>query len=392
MEPETVGILVTDSMYRGIPYRDTGTELLEHYEKAAAMFGLVPFFFRMQDLSPASAGLTSGWLWTPSGYKKSVMPVPRVIHNRSFTRDAPSRRLIEQLISEGIFIFNAHTRYSKVHVHHMLNTDPMLQPALPETMPASRASIWSMLHRHGDVILKPCSGSIGRGIMRLRRGPLHHFLTYSRSAPSSKGWRTLRISKNRLPAAAAARIRRSSYLVQQRIPLATYKGGSYDIRITIQRGMSGRWEISGMFAKTSSRHTFVSNIAQGGSAYPVYEVFHHSFPGVSPELMMERVAEFAHRIANTLSLHMPYAADFGLDVGVTSEGQVYFIEANGRDQRYGFREAGLEEAAKKSKAPFFMAVYRQEGDGTNYVTVRNVYMPVVINGRRWGDVEVAYQL
>ena len=52
----------------------------------------------------------------------------------------------------------------------------------------------------------------------------------------------------------------------------------------------------------------------------------------------------------------------------------------------------VDAAAKRSNAPFFMSVYRQEGDGTNYVTVRNVYMPAVINGRRWGDVEVAYQL
>ncbi len=52
----------------------------------------------------------------------------------------------------------------------------------------------------------------------------------------------------------------------------------------------------------------------------------------------------------------------------------------------------VDAAAKRSSAPFFMSVYRQEGDGTNYVTVRNVYMPAIINGRRWGDVEVAYQL
>lgn len=52
----------------------------------------------------------------------------------------------------------------------------------------------------------------------------------------------------------------------------------------------------------------------------------------------------------------------------------------------------IDQQAKKSTAPYFMAVYRQEGDGTNYVTVRNVYMPVFINGRRWGDLEVAYQL
>jgi methyl-accepting chemotaxis protein len=51
-----------------------------------------------------------------------------------------------------------------------------------------------------------------------------------------------------------------------------------------------------------------------------------------------------------------------------------------------------DKQAKKSSAPFFMTVYRQEGDGTNYVVVRNVYSPVVIQGRRWGDMEVAYQI
>jgi methyl-accepting chemotaxis protein len=51
-----------------------------------------------------------------------------------------------------------------------------------------------------------------------------------------------------------------------------------------------------------------------------------------------------------------------------------------------------DKLAKQSNAPFFMCVYRQEGDGTNYVVVRNVYTPVVIQGRRWGDLEVAYQL
>ena len=51
-----------------------------------------------------------------------------------------------------------------------------------------------------------------------------------------------------------------------------------------------------------------------------------------------------------------------------------------------------DKVAKASRAPFFMCVYRQEGDGINYVVVRNVYTPVIIGGRRWGDLEVAYQL
>jgi methyl-accepting chemotaxis protein len=37
-----------------------------------------------------------------------------------------------------------------------------------------------------------------------------------------------------------------------------------------------------------------------------------------------------------------------------------------------------------------MAVYRQEDDGASYVVVRNVYVPLVLGGRRWGDFELAY--
>lgn len=50
----------------------------------------------------------------------------------------------------------------------------------------------------------------------------------------------------------------------------------------------------------------------------------------------------------------------------------------------------IDQKAKSSTAPYMMAVYRQEGDGTHYEVVRNVYIPLYIDGRRWGDFEVAY--
>lgn len=50
----------------------------------------------------------------------------------------------------------------------------------------------------------------------------------------------------------------------------------------------------------------------------------------------------------------------------------------------------IDRKAKVSTAPYMMAVYRQEGDGTTYRVVRNVYVPLVIGGRRWGSFELAY--
>ena len=52
----------------------------------------------------------------------------------------------------------------------------------------------------------------------------------------------------------------------------------------------------------------------------------------------------------------------------------------------------IDKKSKQSSAPYMMAVYRQEGDGRSYKVVRNVYVPLVIGGRRWGDLELAYAL
>jgi methyl-accepting chemotaxis protein len=51
----------------------------------------------------------------------------------------------------------------------------------------------------------------------------------------------------------------------------------------------------------------------------------------------------------------------------------------------------IDQKAKISDAPYMMAVYRQEGDGENYNVVRNVYVPLFIKGKRWGDFELAYK-
>jgi methyl-accepting chemotaxis protein len=48
--------------------------------------------------------------------------------------------------------------------------------------------------------------------------------------------------------------------------------------------------------------------------------------------------------------------------------------------------------AKTSEHDYMMAVFRHEGDGHSYKVMRNVYVPLRINGRRWGDFEIAYSI
>jgi methyl-accepting chemotaxis protein len=54
----------------------------------------------------------------------------------------------------------------------------------------------------------------------------------------------------------------------------------------------------------------------------------------------------------------------------------------------------VDVIAKASDQDYKMAVYRHTGAGGNKsgAVVRNVYVPLRINGRRWGDLEIAYIL
>lgn len=52
----------------------------------------------------------------------------------------------------------------------------------------------------------------------------------------------------------------------------------------------------------------------------------------------------------------------------------------------------IDRIAKASTKPFHISVFRRERDDGGYDVVRNVYVPMVIDGRRWGDFEVAYRV
>ncbi|MEE9434025.1 MAG: methyl-accepting chemotaxis protein [Sphingorhabdus sp.] len=69
-------------------------------------------------------------------------------------------------------------------------------------------------------------------------------------------------------------------------------------------------------------------------------------------------------------------------------GEITHDTKNCRNGRMMFER--VDKLAKASDENFMMAVYLQEGDGKNHVTVRNVYVPLYFGGRRWGDLEIAY--
>ncbi|WP_036632510.1 YheC/YheD family protein [Paenibacillus massiliensis] len=347
MQMQYAGILLNSALYRGITIGRTGTEALGHYVEAARKYGVIPCFLRLEDIHPTKRHCVAQ-VPVDGGYQRMLVPVPTVIHNRAMYKHRRSWQRLEALRRRGVHIFNGYTRFNKYDVHQLLTRDRSLLPHLPATHKASSASITKLLEEHGDVVLKPCNGSIGKGIMRLYKGREYWMMQYRERAGERK-WLNAPLLNGQLPYWMLQRMHSQAYIVQQTVPLAQYHGRPFDIRVTVQRGYGGSWGITGMFAKVAPPNSFVSNVGQGGSAIRVEEALAFNFPPYQVRLLLSRLEMLAIRIAQSLASSLVHSgplsplADVGLDLGVDQRGELHFIECNGRDQRYGFREAGMPE-------------------------------------------------
>lgn len=155
--------------------------------------------------------------------------------------------------------------------------------------------------------------------------------------------------------------------------------------------------------------TAITNRALAEGTLTVEQLFDMRYtliPGSNPERFRTAVSDWADAhwrplfdriIADEASILMSSAADMNgfLPTHVTERsqaptGEVAHDTQFCRNGRIILERVDVE--AKRSRADYFMAVYRQEGDGRDYVVVRNVYVPLHFSGRRWGDFEVAYCL
>jgi glutathione synthase/RimK-type ligase-like ATP-grasp enzyme len=335
-----IGILLNDRTFRGITRGAADHEAIHLYEQAADSLECQVCYFRLKDISLDSMTVRA---LIPDrsdarSYANRTIPLPQVIHNRAIHLRRKAQQKLARLHAKGIFIYNRHTRYSKWFIHRLLMQDERLRQYLPETKLASSAAIRAMMRRHDSLIIKPANGSIGRGIMKLEKVGRAWRLTYP-SRCKRRAWNSVTF-RTHLPAILRRTIRKRSYLVQQRIQLATYIERPFDLRVSVQRDGSGEWQVTGIVGKAAPARRFLTNVAQGGTVYTLEHLL-HGHQALDPIAVRHNVSALALHIATHLGNLLPNLADLGLDIGITDQGFPMFIECNCRDLRYSFQEGGL---------------------------------------------------
>ncbi|MNI04615.1 Endospore coat-associated protein YheD [compost metagenome] len=342
-----IGILYPRSILLRLIQGKYSFERPSFYLDAAIQSGEEVIFFSLLDINWRE-GVVLGW----NGKDRTRMrrQLPSVIINRTRTNHAYTKKRIHRLKQAGSLIFNERSVVSKLKIHRILSQNPKLLPYLPTTELVTRDSVKDLLARNTSLFLKPSTASIGNGIIRISR------LSDDTIAEINVLGRTKRKKISIKKIVKMVQRKRRDYLVQQGISLMTYKGNPVDFRVSIQKDGRGCWQYSGMVGKVAKKGAIVTNLHCGGHSLKAADLFKH-WGWNGPQIERE-VAELGLSIAETLDHNLPHIADLGLDIALDECQHPWFIEANFRDLRVTFRQAGEKEKWRGTfVTPLYYAAY-----------------------------------
>jgi hypothetical protein len=342
----TVGVLLDRKTFMGIPKGKTGSEKLSLYNQAAKQHKLTAFYTSLHQIGATSA---QGYIYTKNKYKFARRPIPKVTHNRAITLSPSLKRKLKQL-SRSSIIFNRQNRYDKHYIYKLLHQNIHLRDYLPVSLKYSEKELKSAMAAYHSLFIKPTNDSIGNGIMKLSKHLSGKWLLFWK-----KGKPTL-LSAKRAVYVIQRIVGKKTYMIQEAIALATYKGRPYDLRVSVQRGITGRWQVTGVVGKVAGAGRHVTNVAKGGKVRRTEVLFKNN--RFDFETMMDAIRSASISIMNDLSEKLPHLADVGLDIGIDHRGHIKLIEVNGRDQRYSFKKAKMSATFYRTyETPLLYAKY-----------------------------------
>lgn len=342
-----IGILFARPMLYRLMRGKRSFERPAFYMGAAQDAGEEVVFFALKDIDWKTGTVRA---WNGRSGLLSRKQIPPVIVNRTRTLRRGAKQSIRRLKEMGKIVFNERNVVSKLSVHQILAKERKLLPHLPETEAVSRHAVEQLLERNGCLFLKPNTASVGNGIIRLRRKKEATVAEINVLGKTKKRKMRIRQIVN------IVKGRKRKYLVQQGISLMKYKENPVDFRVSLQKNGKGRWQLTGMVGKIAKRKSIVTNLHCGGKSQKASVLFEHW--GWDCNEMYKKTEKLGVRIAKALERELPHIADLGLDIAFDEDRHPWFIEANFRDLRITFRNAGEREMWRSTFAnPVAYAAY-----------------------------------
>jgi hypothetical protein len=259
---------------------------------------------------------------------KAWFPAPSVIYNRIPQREDEKlphvkRKLTLLSKQPGIRLFNRRF-FNKWSLFKWLNHSRTTRKYIPDTKRLTEPKVLgSLLKRHHLLYLKPVSGKAGVGIMTVKVQPEKQ-LPYRLQIQEERGSRTLRCSTlarlwEKVQEETYTEGGKETYIAQQGIQLASVNSRPFDLRVLVQKNMSGVWDLTGIGARVAGDSSITTHVPRGGYID-------------EPEKLLIQV--FGIDKASRVRACHYRLAEMSMDLGVDEGGNVWFFEANSKPMKF----------------------------------------------------------
>ncbi len=320
-------------------------EMFRFVQEACQTAGLISYVFTPEYVN-WERGVVMGYRYQQGRWRASQFPLPNVVYNRVPNRKLESNEQVRlakrRLRARGIPYYNA-SYLNKYDLYRVLQSDPVVREHLPWTrLVRSRADIESGLRQFGSIYLKPRHAFAGKGIFRVSLQGNGWSFRYRQKGTNREVRGTSRLELWQL---LDHQMAGRSYIVQQAISLARYKGRAFDVRLLAQKNGSGQWQMSGMGIRVAGKGSITTHVPNGGYIATAEEVLPVVF-GADAESVRDNASRLAMLIAPKVELgYKGLFGEMSMDIGLDIQGHPWFFEANAKPMRFDerrIRRAGLK--------------------------------------------------
>lgn len=348
-----VGILtlgVKEDLQRPLGGR---TKLLGDFVRAAHEMNVVCYVFNASEVD-WTRGLVKGVTMVRASkgglvWKRMTFPLPDVVYNRIPHRNGELSEAVVRVKQEcrkrEIPLFNERF-VNKREMYQYLLQHEGTKPLIPNTdRMRTPDGLERFCRTHPFVYLKPIGGSLGMGILAVKRRADHYVTRYRKQGKH-------RTSKFREAQSLYSFVRRYNpdriYMMQQGIHLKQHQGNPTDFRVHMHKNGDGTWQVAGIGAKIAGKGAVTTHVHNGGHVLNGEQVLLDWFAGEA-DAIRARIIEASIRVAQTMEgmLQGP-VGEWGLDVGIDEQQRIWVFEANAKPGRAIFDHPDLQAAGRRS--------------------------------------------